>query len=100
MRNDASYMEGGKGGTSRLSCLALRSPGLVRPFSFTADTSRRIRVGKAYHIKEVTRGTYFYPIEDGQSETSSKPRALKDDEIVCVLCLYIVTSVRLVIFQG
>ncbi|KAF9015184.1 survival protein sure-like phosphatase/nucleotidase [Cyathus striatus] len=30
-------------------------------------------IGKAYHIKEVTKGSYFYPRHDGQGETSSRP---------------------------
>ncbi|CAA7265780.1 unnamed protein product [Cyclocybe aegerita] len=38
-------------------------------------------IGKAYHIKEVTRGGYFYPREDGTGETSQRSRALKDGEL-------------------
>ncbi|KAJ3508935.1 hypothetical protein NLJ89_g5483 [Agrocybe chaxingu] len=38
-------------------------------------------IGKAYHIKEVTRGSYFYPQEDGIGETSQRSRALKDGEL-------------------
>ncbi|KAF8640988.1 hypothetical protein AX17_000633 [Amanita inopinata Kibby_2008] len=37
--------------------------------------------GKAYHIKETTKGWYFYPREDGQGETSTKSRPLKDNEL-------------------
>jgi tubulin--tyrosine ligase len=38
--------------------------------------------GKAYLIKEVTKGSYFYPREDGQGDISAVSRPLKDDELV------------------
>lgn len=38
--------------------------------------------GKAYHIKEVTKGSYFYPRENGQGEISTLARPLKDGEVV------------------
>jgi hypothetical protein len=38
--------------------------------------------GKAYHIKEITKGSYFYPKEDGQGEISTLARPLKDGELV------------------
>ena len=38
--------------------------------------------GKAYHIKEITKGSYFYPKEDGQGEISTIARPLEDGELV------------------
>ncbi|PFH54497.1 hypothetical protein AMATHDRAFT_71 [Amanita thiersii Skay4041] len=38
-------------------------------------------IGKAFHIKEVTKGWYFYPKHDGQGEIAAKSRPLKDNEI-------------------
>ncbi|KAG5635098.1 hypothetical protein H0H81_012454 [Sphagnurus paluster] len=44
-------------------------------------SSQKSWIGKAYHIKEVTKGLYFYPREDGEGETSPKPRPLRPGEI-------------------
>ncbi|KAF8168079.1 survival protein sure-like phosphatase/nucleotidase [Crassisporium funariophilum] len=38
-------------------------------------------IGKAYHIKEITTGNYFYPKEDGSGEISSQSRPLRDGEL-------------------
>ncbi|KAF5314055.1 hypothetical protein D9611_006835 [Ephemerocybe angulata] len=38
-------------------------------------------IGKAYHIKEVTKGRYFYPKEDGTGESSNKSRPLQLGEL-------------------
>jgi hypothetical protein len=38
--------------------------------------------GKAYLIKEITKGSYFYAREDGQGEISAISRPLKDGELV------------------
>lgn len=38
-------------------------------------------IGKAYQIKQKTRGWYYYPRHDGQSEISEHPRQLKDGEL-------------------
>lgn len=38
-------------------------------------------IGKAYHIKELTKGSYFYPKEDGQGEITNYSRPLKHGEI-------------------
>ncbi|KAG6851045.1 hypothetical protein H0H93_002937 [Arthromyces matolae] len=45
-------------------------------------SSQRSWIGKAYHIKETTKGFYFYPKEDGTGETSLVSRSLKPGEIV------------------
>ncbi|KAG6885277.1 hypothetical protein C0993_003708 [Termitomyces sp. T159_Od127] len=39
-------------------------------------------IGKAYHIKEITKGAYYYPNGDGTGEISTIPRPLKNGEIV------------------
>ncbi|KAG6902871.1 hypothetical protein C0995_010040 [Termitomyces sp. Mi166 len=39
-------------------------------------------IGKAYHIKEITKGSYFYPKEDGTGEMSDIPRPLQIEEIM------------------
>ncbi|KAF4623942.1 hypothetical protein D9613_001826 [Agrocybe pediades] len=44
-------------------------------------SSQKSWIGKAYHIKEVTKGKYFYPREDGTGETTLRPRPLKDGEL-------------------
>jgi len=44
-------------------------------------SSQKSWIGKAYHIKEVTAGRYFYPKEDGNGEFSPKSRPLKEGEI-------------------
>ncbi|KAF9044713.1 sure-like protein, partial [Hymenopellis radicata] len=39
-------------------------------------------IGKAYHIKEVTKGVYYYPKDpDGYGETSPTSRPLKEGEV-------------------
>ncbi|TFK41135.1 survival protein sure-like phosphatase/nucleotidase [Crucibulum laeve] len=38
-------------------------------------------IGKAYHIKEVTKGSYFYPKEDGQGDISTRSRPLREREL-------------------
>ncbi|KAF8237832.1 sure-like protein [Tricholoma matsutake] len=43
--------------------------------------SQKSWIGKAYHIKEVTKGSYFYPRENGQGEISTLARPLKDGEV-------------------
>jgi hypothetical protein len=40
------------------------------------------RTGKAYHIKELTKGYYFYPKEDGSGEIAVRSRPLQDGELV------------------
>ncbi|KAK0456471.1 survival protein sure-like phosphatase/nucleotidase [Armillaria borealis] len=45
-------------------------------------SSQKSWIGKAYHIKEVTKGTYFYPKSpDGTGEVAVTSRPLKDGEI-------------------
>ncbi|RDB29038.1 putative tubulin--tyrosine ligase PBY1 [Hypsizygus marmoreus] len=44
-------------------------------------SSQKSWIGKAYHIKEITRGSYYYPKADGTGETSTRPRPLRDGEI-------------------
>ncbi|KAK0506101.1 survival protein sure-like phosphatase/nucleotidase [Armillaria luteobubalina] len=45
-------------------------------------SSQKSWIGKAYHIKEVTKGTYFYPkAPDGTGEVAVSSRPLKDGEI-------------------
>lgn len=44
-------------------------------------SSQKSWIGKAYHIKEITKGLYFYPREDGGGETSPGSRPLKVGEI-------------------
>ncbi|TFK77077.1 sure-like protein [Pluteus cervinus] len=45
-------------------------------------SSQKSWIGKAYHIKEVATGVYYYPKSDGsQGETSPRPRPLKEDEL-------------------
>jgi len=44
-------------------------------------SSQKSWIGKAYHIKDITKGLYFYPRYDGKGETSIKPRPLKPGEI-------------------
>jgi hypothetical protein len=69
---------------SRSSCLLLKNLGLV------SSKEKQVRMlnsflygaGKAYHIKEITKGSYFYPKEDGQGEISTIARPLKDGELV------------------
>jgi hypothetical protein len=41
-----------------------------------------IFAGKAYHIKEITKGNYFYPKEDGSGAITLNSRPLKEGEIV------------------
>ncbi|KAI5124642.1 hypothetical protein M0805_004251 [Coniferiporia weirii] len=44
-------------------------------------SSQKSWIGKAYHIKEITKGRYFYPRDpDGIGETSALSRPLKIDE--------------------
>ena len=38
--------------------------------------------GKAFHIKEIIKGNYFYPKEDGNGELTSSSRPLKNGELV------------------
>jgi len=38
--------------------------------------------GKAYHIKDITRGSYFFPKDDGSGDITLKSRPLKEGEIV------------------
>ncbi|KAF8973946.1 survival protein sure-like phosphatase/nucleotidase [Flammula alnicola] len=38
-------------------------------------------IGKAYHIKEITKGSYFYPKDDGSGDISLRSRPLKDGEL-------------------
>jgi len=38
-------------------------------------------IGKAYHIKEITKGNYFYPKDNGSGELSSSSRPLRDGEL-------------------
>jgi hypothetical protein len=38
--------------------------------------------GKAYHIKEITKGSYFYPKSDGLGEVAESSRPLKNGELV------------------
>lgn len=46
-------------------------------------SSQKSWIGGAYHIKEITKGVYFYPREpDGRGEVSERSRPLKDGEIV------------------
>ncbi|KAL9716225.1 hypothetical protein Ac2012v2_000671 [Leucoagaricus gongylophorus] len=44
-------------------------------------TSLNHSLGKAYHIKETIRGVYYYPTNQGKSETSAISRPLKDGEL-------------------
>ncbi|KAF9459924.1 survival protein sure-like phosphatase/nucleotidase [Collybia nuda] len=44
-------------------------------------SSQKSWIGKAFHIKEITTGSYFYPKEDGQGEISNVPRILREGEI-------------------
>ncbi|KAK0208340.1 survival protein sure-like phosphatase/nucleotidase [Desarmillaria ectypa] len=45
-------------------------------------SSQKSWIGKAYHIKELTKGTYFYPkAPDGTGEVAVTSRPLKDGEI-------------------
>ncbi|KAH9486911.1 putative tubulin--tyrosine ligase PBY1 [Psilocybe cubensis] len=44
-------------------------------------SSQKSWIGKAYHIKEVTRGNYFYPRKDGSGEITAKSRPLQDSEV-------------------
>ncbi|KAG6857582.1 hypothetical protein H0H87_000181 [Tephrocybe sp. NHM501043] len=55
---------------------------LLPPHSLTT-----IGPGKAYHIKEITKGSYFYPRQDGTGETSLIPRPLKPEELVRITFL-------------
>ena len=38
--------------------------------------------GKAFHIKEIIKGNYFYPKEDGSGESTFSSRPLKSGELV------------------
>ncbi|KAF9526441.1 survival protein sure-like phosphatase/nucleotidase [Crepidotus variabilis] len=38
-------------------------------------------IGKAFHIKDITKGNYFYPKESGEGEVSLVSRPLKDGEL-------------------
>ncbi|RDX55882.1 sure-like protein [Lentinus brumalis] len=45
-------------------------------------SSQKSWIGKAYHIKEIVNGRYYYPREpDGQGEVSETSRPLRDGEI-------------------
>jgi len=44
-------------------------------------SSQKSWIGKAYLIKEITKGNYFYPKEDGNGELTSTSRPLKNDEL-------------------
>lgn len=44
-------------------------------------SSQKSWIGKAYHIKDITKGSYFYPRYDGKGETSVTPRPLKPGEL-------------------
>ncbi|KXN90003.1 putative tubulin--tyrosine ligase PBY1 [Leucoagaricus sp. SymC.cos] len=48
----------------------------------TECPSPRHTPGKAYHIKDITKGSYFYPQKNGQGETADTSRPLKDEELV------------------
>ena len=39
-------------------------------------------IGKAFHVKEITKGNYFYPKDDGNGELTSNSRPLKNGELV------------------
>ena len=71
---------------SRLFCRHLKSLGSVSLFKKEIQLASARHAycvaGKAYHIKEITNGSYFYPREDGQGERSRKSRPLKDGELV------------------
>ncbi|EKM83862.1 hypothetical protein AGABI1DRAFT_110465 [Agaricus bisporus var. burnettii JB137-S8] len=43
--------------------------------------NRKSWIGKAFHIKEVTRGFYYYPQEDGTGQVTDTSRPLKDGEL-------------------
>ncbi|GLB36173.1 putative cytoplasm protein [Lyophyllum shimeji] len=49
--------------------------------SVVLPSSQKSWIGKAYHIKDIIKGSYFYPRHDGKGETSAKPRPLKEGEI-------------------
>ncbi|KAJ3761879.1 survival protein sure-like phosphatase/nucleotidase [Lentinula raphanica] len=45
-------------------------------------SSQKSWIGKAYHIKEITKGSYFYPTDpDGRGEICSESRPLKENEV-------------------
>ncbi|KDR85012.1 hypothetical protein GALMADRAFT_233573 [Galerina marginata CBS 339.88] len=44
-------------------------------------SSQKSWIGKAYHIKEITKGNYFYPKEDGTGEISLISRPLNHGEL-------------------
>ncbi|KAF8078600.1 survival protein sure-like phosphatase/nucleotidase [Lyophyllum atratum] len=44
-------------------------------------SSQKSWIGKAYHIKDITKGSYFYPRHDGKGEMSTKARPLKPGEL-------------------
>ncbi|KAF9453796.1 sure-like protein [Macrolepiota fuliginosa MF-IS2] len=44
-------------------------------------SSQKSWIGKAYHIKEITKGSYFYPREDGQGDITDTSRPTKDGEL-------------------
>ncbi|KAF9056188.1 survival protein sure-like phosphatase/nucleotidase [Panaeolus papilionaceus] len=44
-------------------------------------SSQKSWIGKAYHIKEITKGKYFYPTADGTGETTLVSRPLREGEI-------------------
>ena len=78
-----------KAGTSKLFYQARRNPGLVGRSEIADKASQSIdhiaRIGKAYHIKEVTIGQYFYPKADGNGEITARSRPLEDGELVSML---------------
>lgn len=70
-------------GTSRLFFPAPRNRGLVLPPSFLPNhPTKNWRIGKAFHIKDIIHGNYFYPKEDGTGDVSPTPRPLKEGELV------------------
>ncbi|KAI0274667.1 survival protein sure-like phosphatase/nucleotidase [Gloeopeniophorella convolvens] len=44
-------------------------------------SSQKSWIGKAYQIKDIIRGRFYYPREDGLGETSDSPRPLKEGEV-------------------
>ncbi|KAF8898716.1 survival protein sure-like phosphatase/nucleotidase [Infundibulicybe gibba] len=44
-------------------------------------SSQKSWIGKAYHIKEVTKGSYFYPNIDGRGDRTQHSRPIRDGEI-------------------
>jgi hypothetical protein len=71
-------------GTSRLFSLAPRNLGLVLFLSFKCPYIPLSRcIGKAFHIKDIVQGKFFYPKEDGTGDVLPTPRPLEEGELVC-----------------